>query len=309
MKAFIYFLILLNASVFNCFSQGKKVVVDAKTKKGLPFAEISFDDHNGVFTNKGGVFTLPDYSITNLKVSSLGHEKKKIPISDFLEDTVYLKPKPLLLDEVMVFSKESEYKIGFAKKKKYNVDNWVIGESEEIITRLFPKSGVEGILKTIYFSFEKMDYNEEALKNSSSAMVRCHIYNNDSTLSGIYSSGLIEVAAYRKDKIALNILSEHIYLDQKGLAFGLEYIGHFDEEGEQLNPAQHLHPSLVNGKNDAYDQVTMARMFSDNKKIFIPSIEKHLQEYETTHGTSFYRKSKYDRNLAIAMTLLTTKNQ
>jgi len=85
-------------------------VVDAKTKKGVPYATIQFGEHQGTISNEEGRFSLAldnlGAGLDSIFISSMGYEKTGVPIVQGLDSILYLKPKPIELSGVYLFDKE-----------------------------------------------------------------------------------------------------------------------------------------------------------------------------------------------------------
>ena len=83
-------------------------VLDSSTQKPIPYVTVLLKG-KGVITNEEGHFTfLLDESIKatdSLHISCMGYESLGKPISQFTENTIYLKPKAIELREVIVSNK------------------------------------------------------------------------------------------------------------------------------------------------------------------------------------------------------------
>lgn len=122
-------LIIISLIVINfCFGQKVKLtgtIIDSKTKQPLPYGTIElFSLKTGTITDKNGKFNLEivsnDIKLDTINFSYLGYEKVKISINDFLksENTIALKEKLVILDEVIVTPKKYTTTILGIKDKK-----------------------------------------------------------------------------------------------------------------------------------------------------------------------------------------------
>src|SRR6187551_2609399 len=94
-------------SVFS-YSQNfqiNKIVVDKNTKEPIEYAEVFNTESNSVTNNYGSFIFSSTKNEINIK--KLGYEDMQIKFDDFKgKDTIYMNPKMVLLDEVII----SDYK-------------------------------------------------------------------------------------------------------------------------------------------------------------------------------------------------------
>ncbi|MFV0540211.1 MAG: carboxypeptidase-like regulatory domain-containing protein [Aestuariibaculum sp.] len=115
-------------------SQAQKQIgarlLDASTKKAIPFATVSLNNKLGVISNEHGFFQLhintKMTTTDSLFFSCLGYENKSKLALTFADSIVYLSPKSIELDEVLVSNKhytaeEIIYKIKENIKRNYPV--------------------------------------------------------------------------------------------------------------------------------------------------------------------------------------------
>lgn len=113
------------------------VVLDSATQKPIPFATIQFKD-KGMITNEEGRFTFI-YSDTieasdTLKVSCIGYQSIAKPIHDFDQNAIFLSPKSIALQEVIVSNK-----------------NYSPAEIIKKVRENIPKNFEQGITKQRFF--------------------------------------------------------------------------------------------------------------------------------------------------------------
>ncbi|MGK0254444.1 MAG: hypothetical protein ACI9OE_001945 [Mariniflexile sp.] len=84
-------------------------LIDTSTKKTIPFASISLNNKSGVISNENGEFQIQLNGNTTEKdslfISCLGYEPKQIKVEKFKDSLIYLNPKSIELDEVLVLNK------------------------------------------------------------------------------------------------------------------------------------------------------------------------------------------------------------
>lgn len=92
----------------------KGIVADSLTGNPIEFVDVYHKNYQ-TYTNADGIFSLPGLTDT-IKLSHLAYKKRKISISDFNADTIFLVNQLVTLNEVTVFQeriKLGEYiKIG-----------------------------------------------------------------------------------------------------------------------------------------------------------------------------------------------------
>lgn len=114
--------IVLLIIYFNCltvFSQKKysKTLWDKICDCPIQFATIH-NNEDYSFSNEDGLFTITtnhDYAEINI----LGYEKLNLKLIEIKKDTIYLKPRLFVLDEVLIFSKNTYENIIESKETDY----------------------------------------------------------------------------------------------------------------------------------------------------------------------------------------------
>lgn len=85
-------------------------LVDAKTKKEIPYATIQYGENKGTITNEEGDFSfiLPKngLEIDSVYVSSMGYEKVGFTLAQLQEEVIFLNPKAINLSGVYLFDEE-----------------------------------------------------------------------------------------------------------------------------------------------------------------------------------------------------------
>ena len=83
-------------------------IIDSQTFDSIPFSTIYFSSSKGIISDESGVFELvlkEQTSEDSIFVSSMGYEKVAYLLSDFNDSIIYLKPKPIELNNVVVNNK------------------------------------------------------------------------------------------------------------------------------------------------------------------------------------------------------------
>ncbi len=126
MKYYYFTYFLLISSIFSIQAQEpiNATLIDSTTQKTIPYATITLNDSYGVISNNYGKFlihlekeTIPTDS---LFISCLGYETKHLAVDIFKDSIIFLTPKTIELNEVLV------------SKKNYNVDEIIANVKESL---------------------------------------------------------------------------------------------------------------------------------------------------------------------------------
>lgn len=136
-------------------------LVDAKTKKGIPYATIQYGEGQGVITNEEGRFSfmlkegakLPD----SIFVTSMGYEKKGFTLEQMQDSLVALNAKAIELSGVYVFDKELEVD-DIIEKMIENIPQNV--NKNPIKQRFFLRKSELANMQKVDFGFEKSSIKE-----------------------------------------------------------------------------------------------------------------------------------------------------
>ncbi len=135
------------------------VLIDAKTKETLPFANIVTNNNEGTITNVDGEFIIDsDLKITELRISYIGYEAKKVTITDatsFIK--IELTPTIESLDEVVITNAENPalriIRNAIKNKQKNNVEtalnSFKFKAYNKLLVTANPDS-INGRIDTIY---------------------------------------------------------------------------------------------------------------------------------------------------------------
>lgn len=112
MKRTLFIITLLLVLVQNINAQLVGYIMDAETKKGIPFASASYKGkHIAVSSNDFGLYTIEKHNGWKMTFSAVGYESKTITINEKTPNTlnIELKAEDTKLSEVVVKSKKSKY--------------------------------------------------------------------------------------------------------------------------------------------------------------------------------------------------------
>ncbi len=97
--------VLMCITVQSVWSQSYSAkILDAKSKKPVPYATVEFGENLGVIANDEGEFSFSgEISLDSLYISSLGYERMGIAPETIGDSILFLKPKAIKLDGVYLF--------------------------------------------------------------------------------------------------------------------------------------------------------------------------------------------------------------
>lgn len=130
MRTLLLLLLMFQVSALQA-QEVKAQILDASSKKPVPYANIILAENRGLVTNEEGFFAYnpEDEKMPNLiKISSLGYELLEIDPKEISGGTVYLVPSSIELGEVFLSNKNLSAKEIIKKVKEevpnnYNFDN------------------------------------------------------------------------------------------------------------------------------------------------------------------------------------------
>ena len=180
--SFLFLLTLLNAQAqYNIDGQ----VVDAETKKGLAFANITFNDSpsRGVISDINGDFTFQsEKPVNSIQVSYLGYETLDHKVKETTNITLKLKPAIESLDEVILTNGENPalriMRKVIANKEENDPMNkggfTYTSYSKSIISREGRKKAADSIRTTLLKQIEEgnLDPKNDTLSNYEKTLIR-----------------------------------------------------------------------------------------------------------------------------------------
>lgn len=148
-------------------------IIDSVTKKPVPYVTVQLNNR-GMITNEEGRFTFilkGDVAPTDsLQISSIGYASIHKPIEAFTEGTIYLKPKAIELNPVIVTNKnyspkeilelvednlDKNYNMGYGKKRLFLRETYqnTVLKSDYIIKKstidAFDKAFLDSVVRSI----------------------------------------------------------------------------------------------------------------------------------------------------------------
>ncbi len=198
MKKLIFLFVLLFAS--NIYSQSLKVkVLDSVSFAPIPYATVYFSNNKGIISDENGIFELIIRELKNqdsLFVSSMGYKKASFSLNEFRDTIVFLPPKPIFLDDVILTNRNLS--------------------SKEIIKKVienFDRNYEKGITKNKIFLSRKAKGTIEKFNINK------------------FKSSIQEIDNSLLDSISANLSKEENY----GLETLCYYFGNDQDENQKIN--------------------------------------------------------------------------
>lgn len=234
-------------------------ILDAKTKKGIPYATIQYSENQGVITNEEGnfSFTLEERTqlLDSVYVSSMGYERVGFSFDELQDSILTIRPKAIELSGVYVFDEELKVDEIIEKMKErlpQNINN------QPIKQRYFLRQSEFANIQKVDFGFEKSSIEEldKELVDSIARAIPRNAANYSETLGDFYKG---------QKKYKFNILKAAKLYDKKD-------IGSFEDLGKRMETM-----FKKNVKPDSYLKIKSG-LFS--QKIQVDSILTEIEEEE-----------------------------
>ncbi len=237
-------------------------LLDAKTKKGIPYATIQYGKNQGVITNEEGKFSFTLEQRTQLLdsvyVSSMGYEKVGFSLGQLQDSIIIMKPKAIELSGVYVFDEELDVDEIIARMKEHLPQN---RNSAPLKQRYFLRQSVFGNIQKVDFGFEKSsieELNKELIDSIAMAIPR-NSYHYTEALGDFYKTN----TAYK-----VNVLKAAELYDKKD-------IGSFEDLGKRMETM-----FKKNIKPDSYLKIKSG-IFSQKVQV-----EEVMEEMEADEATA-----------------------
>jgi len=226
---------------FSTLSAQEVVIINSTTKEEIPYVAIQYTKNIGIYTNDRGRFHLLKNKSEHIKIHHIGYNDTIIK-SSLIKDTIFLKKKFEMLDEIKIFSGKSKKKIIGYNKKRVSLF-WSLKEKTELATLIkYKKNYKRIIIKKIFIPIDKMHLRSkkgkviESYPNFSS-IFRFHIYSN---VDGKPNSRLLEkpiLIRCNQDTpniIEIDVSKDVINLPKEGVFVAIEMIGMLDVKGKMF---------------------------------------------------------------------------
>ena len=189
MKKLIILLIFIAYYDINAQSLSIQVK-DSLTLTPIPFSTVSFSNNKGLISDENGIFQLITTELINqdsLFVSSMGYEKVSYPLIKFKDSIIYLSPKPVVLNDVILTNKRLS-SIEIVQEVYKNIDkNYEMGLTKNKIflskrsiskTKRFNTSKFKSSIKEINNSLLDSISNNLSKENENALEILCYQFGN-----------------------------------------------------------------------------------------------------------------------------------
>ncbi|MDP1844741.1 MAG: carboxypeptidase-like regulatory domain-containing protein [Sediminibacterium sp.] len=205
----------------------KGIIADSETKKPIEFVNIGILNKNkGTVSNLEGAFSLTlskEFSSDSLTISHINYNTIKIPINNFNNKTILLKPRIVELSEVVISNKKRKSKkIGV---KSYNPFLW-LGAFSKDMDIIENAQRINISEKSVKVKFVNI-YLRAGFKSDSS-FVRINFYKNVNEAPGekIIFHNIIQKKRVEPGWLQIDLTKDNIYLDEDFFV-GVEFIPDF----------------------------------------------------------------------------------
>lgn len=221
-------------------------VCDALSQKGIPYATVKvLNKPEGVYANEEGIFLIKALQSDSLLVSCVGYKPEKLILSK--NDTIFLQPFAVALDEVKVSAKKRKEKsFGYYNtKKKGNLGSPI--QIEVAIKLTIPP-------ELISYRVKKVKIKCENRNNSN--LVRLHIYSRgkdglpDKEL--LPNDIIVNDCLKKNDEIDLSNLN--LVLSDRELFIGIEWIEPYDKPRSSFYDGIRIGFSNVDPENNTINR-------------------------------------------------------
>lgn len=164
-------------------------LIDAKTKKGIPYATIEYSENQGVITNEEGRFSFlldeKQKLLDSIYISSMGYEKTGFTLEQLQDSVIAIKSEAIKLSSVYVFDNElgvDEIIDRMKERLPKNVN------TQPIKQRYFLRQSIFGTVQKVDLGFEKSSIEElnEELIDSIAKIIPRNSYHYTEALGDFY---------------------------------------------------------------------------------------------------------------------------
>jgi len=109
------FLIMVSSIVLSAQTTISAKLLDSTKAEPVPYASIQFNKNSGVISNEKGIFNLnirrAVLETDSLHISCLGYKKLQVPVLSFNDSILYLQPKSIDLEQVLITNKDLDIEV------------------------------------------------------------------------------------------------------------------------------------------------------------------------------------------------------
>jgi hypothetical protein len=295
------------------------VILDSATQKPVPYATIQLFN-KGAITNEEGRFSL-NYEGTisetdSLKISSIGYSTIHEPLASFIEPIIYLAPKAIELNPVIVTNKhytpeeiidavkkniERNYNTDFTKRRLFLREtyrssvtkaNFVLKESTiPSLNKNFLDSVLKAIPKNTVFYYESLGdlYGGEEKDEQKLDLIKAsELYDKKEQI------GIEEFEEKFNDIIKKNVKTDSYFKIKSGLfSFKVDGDELFDVEADSTDLAA-LKKQVEEKKESEQDR---KNYFTKYKRQTLGKLVENLPIYQDSDYNFLWRTGRYNFTL------------
>ncbi|MCU0469538.1 MAG: carboxypeptidase-like regulatory domain-containing protein [Arcicella sp.] len=255
MKVIRHIIILLIFLPHFNFAQKCGFVADNQKKSGISYATISIINKPfGIISNERGGFCFETKTSNmdndTILISAFGYEHEKISFKQYLKsDTIFLREKNIILDEVIVKSKKSKLiNLGNFHKRWLVYQATLSPNSSQIIAlKIENKDRITGIINALHFRLnpQKSDFVKKF-------RLRCRIFKNgyeETPTEDVLNDNVIVDVNPNEKYIDVDVSSYNISFDSQYLWIGIQSIGYIDKDDKYISISEHQYGKVTYKKN------------------------------------------------------------
>lgn len=233
MKLTTYTLFILMFSF--SYSQENVLLIDSVNRNIIPYANIYFPkSQKGIYSNKSGFFQINKMQPDSIHISCLGYKTLKTT-TNLIQDTIFLTPEYIKLNEIQLSTKKGNYKeIGFKKGNNY----WYAGRHIELGVILKPnQKNKNSIIKELIIPVSKKKPQSNKNNVTFNSVIKVGIFSIKDNLPNqnlLEKNILINFNQDSDDTIKVDLLNQEIYFTSDGLFINIVIVGEIDDKGNVI---------------------------------------------------------------------------
>ncbi|MGJ8683750.1 MAG: carboxypeptidase-like regulatory domain-containing protein [Nonlabens sp.] len=282
-------------------------IKDTATKKGVPFATISFGDGKGTFADDDGVFRFSRKlykDVDSLHISSIGYQDLSVAASS-LGSEILLSQEADELEAVML-SAELNGKFKNKKQKPVAHDNyfncWLPTVESEIAVRFDRIDHQPTRISQLQFPIvkEESQVSKKGKLRAFSTMIRVMFYdveNGKPAYRSFYPSMTYVITEKSDDVIELDIDHLNINIPKNGIFAAIQILGYTTPDGKLIKAKKYREIETVRGLRKVSTTYRPLLPFTDEiegkqtwvRRIFYNNKEWVLFDLEYNPNSSLVR--------------------
>ncbi len=250
--------LFLSTLLLSFIAPGQDISIkDVSSKKGVPFATISFGNGKGTFADDGGVFRFSRKlykDVDSLFISSIGYQDLTVAAGTVGAE-IFLTQQPDELEAVML---TVELNGKFKKKKKKSIahDNyfncWLPTVESEIAVRFDRIDNQPTRISQLQFPIvkEESQVSKKGKLRAFSTMVRVMFYdveNGKPSYRSFYPSMTYVITEKSDEIVKLDIDHLNINVPKNGIFAAIQILGYTTPDGKLIKAKKYREIQTVRG--------------------------------------------------------------